>query len=205
MKMQLKGFYFITDDNISEKTAIETVEEALEGQASVIQYRGAGKTDRQMLKESQEIKKKCAKKALFLVDGRVDLAFASGADGVHLEQDDLPVHAARKILGQNKVIGSTVNNLDEVLKMEVEGADYLMVSPIYESGVEPQGKEGIELIREVRENTDLPIAAAGGIDPENVDQVVDVNADMVCSISSTLEADDIASQVKYFSDKFTVE
>ncbi|HHQ45299.1 MAG TPA: thiamine phosphate synthase [Candidatus Altiarchaeales archaeon] len=201
--MRLQGFYFITDSKISDKNILETVGKALEGGASVVQYREKEKPIRELLTEAAEVRRICAGKASFLVNDRIDIALAVDADGVHLGQDDMPIHLARKLLGEKKIIGITVHNVSEALEAETRGADYLGVSPIYATGTKADAGEpaGVKLIREVRENTGLPIAAIGGITKENIDPVVEAGADMVCAISATICAEDIADAVEYFAKK----
>ena len=110
-----------------------------------------------MINEASEIKILCRSNAIFLVNDRVDVALAVDADGVHIGQDDMPFALARKLLGDEKIIGLTVHNGEESLEAENIGADYVGLSPIFQTSTkEDAGRAcGMEMIKEVRKLMNL--------------------------------------------------
>ena len=133
----------------------------------------------------------------FIVNDRVDIALASDADGVHLGQEDLPLHAARKLIGQ-KIIGISTHDLEQAREAEHCGADYIGFGPMFGTTTKETGysTRGAHMLREVREAVSLPIVAIGGITEANVAQVWRAGADSAAIISDILGSNDIASKVK---------
>ena len=153
-----------------------------------------------MIAEAKKLRELCNGRACFLVNDRVDVALAVDADGVHLGQDDISVDIARKIIGNDKIIGLTVHNVEEATEAEKKGVDYVGLAPIFNTDTkEDSGTPcGIEMIKKVREKVDLPIVAVGGINKDNVRDVINLGADSAVAISAVLETDDVFSEVKDF-------
>ena len=125
--------YLVTDQELSEnRDTLKTVEQALKGGVDIVQLREYSLTDSQLLAMAKEVRRLTIRnKALFIVNNRPDIALISGADGVHLGQDDLPLFEARKILGKGKIIGISTHGMDQARKAVKEGADYIGVGPVY--------------------------------------------------------------------------
>jgi len=203
--MKLRGFYFITDGRLSKKNNIADAKDAVEGGASVVQYREKEKDYTSFLREAMEIKRICDQKnVLFLINDDVAAALLTDAGGVHLGQDDMPVEKARQILGRKKVIGVTAHNLEEALEAEQKGADYIGLSPIYATSTKKDAgpAAGLELVREAKKKAGIPCVAIGGINKGNAGQVVEAGADALCAISATVAAEDVEKAVKFFANKF---
>jgi thiamine-phosphate diphosphorylase len=135
----------------------------------------------------------------------LDIALASGADGLHLGQDDLPVSAARRLLPIDKLIGCSTTTAAEALKAEADGADYIAVGSIYPT----QSKKsvtvvGLERLREIREAVSLPIVAIGGINADNAQNVIDAGADAVAVISAILEGDSVERATRKIAKRLEV-
>lgn len=197
--MKLRGLYFLTDRGLSKQGIVEDVKQVLEAGCKIVQYREKEKTSREMVQEAVEIAGLCKEKgALFLVNDRIDIAMAVDANGVHLGQEDMLLKTARKILGSEKVIGITVHNLEEALQAERDGADYVCVSPIFHTDTKKDAGEpaGISLVREVKQNVKIPMAAIGGINKENVKQVVEAGADSVAVISAIVCSENVAEAAR---------
>src|SRR5438128_7979560 len=128
----------------------------------------------------------------FIVNDRVDVAQAVGADGVHLGQEDLPLADARKLMGPDKLIGISTHNLKQAVEAEAGGADYIGFGPIFPTTTHehPDPVVGLAGLREVRAKVHLPIVAIGGITTKNVREVVAAGADCVAVISAVLAAPD---------------
>jgi thiamine-phosphate pyrophosphorylase len=200
MKLSENEYYLVTDSKLSKKGTLSDVENALKAGCKIIQYREKNKSTKDMIKEAKKIKKKCGGKAIFLVNDRVDVALAVNYDGINIGQDDIPFEIARRILGNEKIIGLTVHNLEEAVKAEKIGADYIGLSPIFETDTKKDAGTacGIEILKKVRKRVDLPIVAIGGINKENVKKVIKTGADSVVAISAVLCSNDVYKEVSDF-------
>lgn len=200
----MKGYYFITDSGLSRAGNISDVEQAEARGVCVVQYRNKNAETRAMYKEAIRLKEICCN-ALFLINDRIDIALAVDADGVHLGQTDMPYRAARKMLGPEKIIGITVHNLAEAIEAQRSGADYLGVSPIFQTATKSDaGKPaGIVLIEEIRARVDIPLIAIGGIDLGNAPEVVRAGADGLCAISAVVAKESVGVEIRKFQELFS--
>jgi len=126
-----------------------------------------------------------------IINDRVDIALACGADGVHLGQDDLPLRAGRKLMGQ-KIIGISTHDLDQARAAERDGADYIGFGPMFGTRTKATGYEarGPEMLQQIRRAVTLPIVAIGGITEANVQEVWQAGADSVAIIGDVLHDND---------------
>jgi thiamine-phosphate pyrophosphorylase len=195
-------FYLVTDSKLSRKGTLSDVENAVAAGCRIIQYREKNMSTRDMIHEAAQIKELCGNEAIFLVNDRVDVALAIDADGVHIGQDDMPIGVARKLLGPEKIIGLTVHDLSEALEAQRNGADYVGLSPIFDTSTKKDAGKGIgpERIREVKDSLNIPIVAIGGINKENCVSVVRGGADSLVAISAIVCSDDVKRETKDFID-----
>jgi thiamine-phosphate pyrophosphorylase len=136
--------------------------------------------------------------ARLMINDRVDVALACGADGVHLGQSDLPLAAARRLLGARRWIGVSTHDVEQARVAAAGGADYVGFGPIFatstkRTGYSPRGLEGL---RQVRAAVTLPIVAIGGIDFDNAAEVIAVGADAVAMISALAASPDAAGAAR---------
>ena len=199
----MKGYYLITDSGLSRAGIISDVEQAVACGVEVVQYRNKKGDTREMYEEASRLREIC-QDAAFLINDRIDIALAVDADGVHLGQSDMPYRAARKLLGQDKVIGITVHNLQEALEAQALGADYLGVSPIFQTQTKADAGRpaGITLIEEIRRWVDTPLVAIGGITLANAPQVIKAGADGICAISCVVAKEDAGAEMRKLQDLF---
>jgi len=199
----VKGYYFITDSELSRAGNVSDVIQAESCGVGIVQYRNKTADTSAMYQEAVRLREIC-KKSLFLINDRIDIALAAEADGVHLGQADMPYRAARRLLGDEKIIGITVHNLAEAQKAERAGADYLGVSPIFATRTKSDaGKPaGIALIEEIRAKVEIPLIAIGGINLENAPQVVRAGADGLCAISAVVAQKDVSAEIRKFQELF---
>ena len=196
---EFSRLYFLTDRALSKKGNVEDVRAALEGGVRIVQYREKTLSLRDQIREALRIKALCRLAgATFIVNDRVDLALAVEADGVHLGQEDMPMEIARRLMGQDKLIGITVHNGMETLEAVADGADYLGVSPIFATNTKADAGApiGLEGLREIRAQVKLPIVGIGGITEENARQVLEAGADSVCAISAIVTREDVETGVR---------
>jgi thiamine-phosphate pyrophosphorylase len=196
-KLEDIDFYLVTDSSLSKNGIFSDVENALKAGCRIVQYREKKKDTKTMINEAMQIKKICNNKALFLIDDRADVALAVNADGIHIGQDDIPYESARKLLGENKIIGLTVHNVDEAIEAEKLGVEYVGVAPIFDTDTKNDIKTpcGIEMIKKIRNEVKVPIVAVGGITKNNVKEVIDSGADSIVSIKPVISSDDVYSEV----------
>jgi len=195
----MRGFYFITDATLSRAGNFNDVKNALKAGVGFIQYRNKYPDDKQAFREALRLRRLC-KNVIFLVNDRVDIALAVGADGVHLGREDLPLKIARKLLGKKKIIGLTVHNLAQALQAERQGADYLGVAPIFKTGTKKDAGLpcGVGLIKKIKKHCRLPIVAIGGINLSNAEEVIRSGADCLCAISSVIVKQDVKKEIEKF-------
>lgn len=199
----MKGYYFITDSKLSRAGNASDVQNAVAAGVEVVQYRCPDATAAELFAEAMVLRKLC-RRTLFLVNDRVDIALAVEADGVHLGQNDLPLSAARKLLGQGKTIGLTVHSLDEAKQAATAGADYLGVSPIFTTQTKTDAgpPAGIQLIRQIRQAVKIPLVAIGGINLANAPEVIRAGADGLCAISAVVTRENVRAEIEKFQQLF---
>jgi len=175
---------------------LEVAGAALEGGAGLVQLRDKGLPDRALWELGREMRRLTRKRgAAFIVNDRVDIALAAEADGVHLGQDDMPVAAARRIMGAGAIIGASVASAQEARAAEAEGASYVSVGAIFATSSKPDagGAIGVRAIGEVKHAVDIPVLAIGGINCDNVEAVIRGGADGVAVLSAIAEAEDMVA------------
>ena len=190
------GLYVITDEGVSHGLGhVEIARRVAEGGADVIQLRDKARTSRDMLSIALQVREITRAKGItFIVNDRLDLARAAGADGVHLGQEDLPVPFARKVAGKGFIIGTSVRSVEEAMIAETEGADYVALSPIFDTPTKSDAGPGmgLEILKGIKSAVSIPVIAIGGIGKGNARQVMDAGADGVAVISAIVGQKDIA-------------
>lgn len=195
-------FYLVTDSGLSKKGTLSDVREAVDSGCRIVQYREKDKSTKAMVEEASEIKRICSGRAIFLVNDRIDVALAVDADGVHIGQDDMSLETARKLLGEDKIIGLSVHDREEAILAEKAGADYVGLGPIFDTSTKKDAGEGIGLlkIREVKAAIKVPVVAIGGINKENCESVIQKGADSLVAISAVVCSDNVKRETEYFID-----
>jgi len=190
------SLYVITDEKIGlGRSHIFLAEEALKGGATVIQLRDKEKSGRELYKigvKLREITKKYG--GLFIVNDRLDIALAVGADGVHLGMNDLPISVARRIAGNNFIIGASVSSPEEAILAEKEGADYISAQSVFETSSKEDVKViGLEGLKAIVKVSSLPVIAIGGINRDNVRDVMKTGVKGIAVISAVVSKEDVRS------------
>jgi thiamine-phosphate pyrophosphorylase len=199
----MKGYYFITDGSLSKMGNLHDVQQAVSAGVKIVQYRNKFGLTLELMEEAVKLREIC-KDILFIVNDRLDVALASGADGVHIGMEDEPYEAARKLFGKKGIIGMTVHNALEALEAESLGADYVGASPIFATGTKSDAgaPSGIKLITEIKKVLKIPVVAIGGITLENAPEVVKAGADALCAISAVVAREDVAGEIRKFQDLY---
>jgi len=171
----------------------------LEAGVRWIQYREKDKTRREIYEEAvrlREITKRF--NSVFIVNDHPDIASSVGADGVHLGQEDLPVKEARKVMGEDKIIGISTHDTVHAITAEDEGADYVGFGPVFHTTTKNAGSpKGIDILRDVKTHLQIPVVAIGGITVQNVRSVLETGVDAVAVASAILKGE-IAENIKKF-------
>jgi len=199
------GLYIITDEKIAGKSAVEIAKEALAGGADVIQLRDKEASSQKLHKIGSQIRKIVPPdKALLIVNDRVDVAVAVGADGVHLGKDDLPVPEARKVLGEDKIIGLSCDNLEEAREAHASGVDYISLGPIFATKTKKNLPPplGVKIIKQVKKQISKPLVAIGGINQDNLKEVMKSGADGTAIISAALKGPNITQSTRELKSIF---
>jgi thiamine-phosphate pyrophosphorylase len=186
--------HVLTDEVLQAKLShLQLAEFAIAGGADTIQLRQKAGSTRELIETARQIQTVCIKAGLtFIVNDRVDVAIAAGADGVHLGQDDFPIPLARKLLGKQVIVGGSAGSLQEAQKCLNEGADYVGFGPVYETTSKDDAgpAAGLELLTLIAKEIPLPIVAIGGITVYNVADVIKAGAHGIAVISAVCCQDD---------------
>ena len=134
---------------------------------------------------------------LFILNDHPDLALLSGADGVHLGQEDMPLEKARLILGKDKIIGVSCHNLRQALKAQKQGADYIGIGPIYASATKPDYKPiGLKVLKQLKGKIKIPYFAIGSINKSNIGKIVSSGARRVAVCRAAAEAKELLKELQ---------
>jgi thiamine-phosphate pyrophosphorylase len=195
----LPRLYAIVDPLDTGRSPAALAEALLAGGARCLQLRWKPAAARDLLEMARAIRPLArAAGALFVVNDRPDIAILAAADGVHLGQDDLPVAAARRILGPGRIVGVSTHDPDQARAAAAAGADYVAVGPVYatSSKVGALAPRGLDLVRAARAVVPCPLVAIGGIDAATAAEVVAAGADAVAMIAALVRAPDPAAAVR---------
>lgn len=177
-----------------EAKFLEVTRAVLNGGAGYVQLRDRSSTSREVFERARAMAPICREADVpFIVNDRLDIALASEADGVHLGPDDVPISAARQVVGPDFIIGASAGTLERALSVEAAGADYLGVGAIFEarpSKADASAPRGVQIISEIAQKIEIPIIGIGGIDHENARSVIDAGAQGVAVIRALLKAAD---------------
>lgn len=193
------SIYLVTDDGcLQGRALIDCVREALEGGVTLVQYRAKTASSAEMYNEALQLKALCDSfNVPLIINDRLDIAMAVGAAGVHLGQDDLPCAAARKLLGEDYIIGVSAHNPAEARAALLCGADYLGCGAVFgtatKADVQKLGTDGLAAICKAK---GLPVVGIGGVTADNYREVRAAGADGAAIVSGILAQPDIRATVE---------
>lgn len=193
------SIYLVTDDGcLQGRALIDCVREALEGGVTLVQYRAKTASSAEMYAEALQLKALCDSfKVPLIINDRLDIAMAVGAAGVHLGQDDLPCAAARKLLGEDYIIGVSAHNPAEAKAALQSGADYLGCGAVFGTATKADVKKlGTEGLAAICKATGLPVVGIGGVTADNYREVRAAGADGAAIVSGILAQPDIRTTVR---------
>ena len=185
--------YFITDSSfLPEEEFLERVEKAILGGATLVQLREKEKSTIDYIDLAEKVHKITKKyKVPLIIDDRVDVCLAINAEGVHLGSSDMPINTARKILGEDKIIGATAKTIEKALKAQNMGADYIGCGAIYPTTTKVKTVlTPIKTLKDICKEVDIPVNAIGGLNISNLDVLKDTGIKGICVVSAVMKAKD---------------
>lgn len=193
------SIYLVTDEGcLQGRALLDCVREALDGGVTLVQYRAKTASSAEMYAEALQLKALCDSfKVPLIINDRLDIAMAVGAAGVHLGQDDLPCAAARKILGEDYIIGVSAHNPAEAKAALQSGADYLGCGAVFGTATKADVKKlGTEGLTAICREKGLPVVGIGGVTADNYREVRAAGADGAAIVSGILAQPDIRATVR---------
>jgi thiamine-phosphate pyrophosphorylase len=203
MSLVLPPLYMILDAALLTSPEIEVAKNLNDAGVRLFQYRNKHGSTREIFQASSGLAAELAERgALFFVNDRPDIAFLSGANGVHVGQGDLPAGEARAVVGKGKLLGISTHNLEQFRAAAATDADYIALGPVFatDSKANPDPVVGTAMIQLARKLTPKPIVAIGGITFERAREVIEAGADSIAVISDVLRAKDPAKRAQQFLD-----
>ena len=188
-----KKLYLVTDRSNfnNEDDFLNAVASALKGGVQIVQLREKTATAKEFIALGKKVRELCSLyEAIFIINDRVDIAMAVNADGVHLGQDDMDIALARNILGSEAIIGLSTHCPEHALRAMEAGVDYIGVGPVFTTPTKP-GRQavGLEYVQWAAENVSIPWFAIGGIDSENLSEVVQAGALRVAAVRAIINVE----------------
>lgn len=199
------SIYLVTDrDLMSTKTLEEAVEEAIKGGCTLVQLREKECSSLDFYTTAINIKRITDKyKVPLLINDRLDIALTVDAAGVHIGQSDLPCSVVRKIVGDDKIIGVSAGTLENAIKAENDGADYIGVGAMYATGTKKDAKHtSMDELKKIRENISIPIVVIGGINKERITDFNGTDIDGLAIVSAIISQKDIYRATNELKDLF---
>jgi thiamine-phosphate pyrophosphorylase len=184
----MRGLYFVTDRGLcGRKPLEEVIIQAVKGGAAYVQLREKNVSTRFFVEEAKRIKKLLEQyRVPLIINDRVDVALACGAEGVHIGQEDMPYEIVRKLMGQKAIIGLSVETWEDVKVSQKMDINYIGVSPIFSTPTKTntKGAWGLEGLDRIKAFSRHPLVAIGGINESNVREVVKAGADCIAVVSA---------------------
>lgn len=199
----MKGLYLVTDRGLCGRRSVEDVVlMAAKGGAAIVQLREKGLPTRSFLEQASRIKEILSPLNVpLIINDRIDVALAVGADGVHIGQEDMPYEVARRLMGSRAIIGLSVETWEDVEKAQELDVDYLGVSPVFETPTktDTKGAWGLTGLARIKAFSRHPLVAIGGLHRANAEAAVRAGADCIAVVSAVCSAPDPLSAARELS------
>ncbi|MEE1256846.1 MAG: thiamine phosphate synthase [Lachnospiraceae bacterium] len=187
------SLYFITDStNYGEEEFLYRVEQALKGGVTLLQLREKEKTTREYIALAEKVHAFTKRYNVpLIIDDRVDVALAINAEGVHVGASDMPVFMARKLMGENRIVGATAKTVSWAKEAYEQGADYLGVGAIYPTTTKVKTVQtSTDTLRDICNAVQIPVNAIGGLNKDNIDVLADIPIAGICVVSAIMKAEE---------------
>jgi thiamine-phosphate pyrophosphorylase len=195
----ISGLYVILDRQfLNGRDELDVTRQIIEGGARIIQYRDKQSKKGELLLVAHRLREFCSQAGiLFIINDHLDVAMAVGADGLHVGQEDLPLPVIRRELPIDRIIGCSVTTLSQAVKAQTEGADYIAIGSIFHTTTKREATVvGLDTPKEIKRTVSIPVVAIGGINHNNVDEVVAAGADAIAVVSAVLGEKDVKGAVQ---------
>ena len=196
----------VTDRTLAGGRSLsDIVGASVRGGATMVQLREKHAGTREFLEQARALKILLAPhKIPLIINDRVDIALAVHAEGVHVGQTDMPIEQVRALIGPNKLIGLSITNHQQIMQADVALADYLGIGPLYDQTTKPDASKtlGVEGFRKLRQQTQKPVMAIGGLKADNSAPVIAAGADGLAVVSAIIKAADPESASRDFIKLF---
>ena len=205
MDLKTCKIYLVTDEKAClGKDFYACIEEAIKGGVRIVQLREKNISTKDFYEKALKVKEICKNYGvLFIINDRLDIAQAVGADGVHLGQSDMPIEEARKILKDKFLIGATARNIEEAKKVELSGADYIGSGAIFGTSTKDNAKKlEMEDLKKIVNSVKIPVFAIGGININNVGSLKNIGLQGICAVSGILSEKDCKKAVDIMLKNF---
>lgn len=196
--------YFITDStNYTEEEFLFRVEQALKGGATLLQLREKEKSTREYIELAEKVHEIAKRYNVpLIIDDRVDVALAIDAEGVHVGANDMPVATARKLMGDDKIVGATAKTVPWAKEAYEQGADYLGVGAIYPTTTKVVTVlTSTETLDAITKAVPIPVNAIGGLNKDNIDILKGISISGICAVSAIMKADNPEKATKKLKAK----
>lgn len=205
MKQLDTTMYFITDStNFTEDEFLFRVEEACKGSVTLVQLREKNRTTREYLYLAEKVHEITKRYEIpLIIDDRVDVALAVNAEGVHVGQSDMPVSVARRLMGEDKIVGATAKTVPQALEAYEQGADYLGVGAIYPTTTKVKTVlTSVDTLKDIVKAVPINVNAIGGLNKDNIHVLKDSGIDGICVVSAIMKAKNPYDAAKELREAF---
>lgn len=199
------SLYLVAGSDIcGHEKFLDYIEQAILGGVTVVQLREKQANGRELYETAVKVRELTKGYNIpLIINDRVDIALAVGADGVHLGQSDLPCHIARKILGNDKIIGLSARNIERAIEAEQSGANYLGVGAMFPTSTKTDAKVVTpSVIKEIKNKIKIPVVAIGGINLDNIDKLKGCGIDGAAVVSAIMGSEFPRKSAKELIEKF---
>lgn len=197
--------YFITDSiGFTESEFLRRIESACKGGVTLVQLREKERSTREYISLAEKVHSITKRYGIpLIIDDRVDVALAVDAEGVHVGQTDMPVFMARKILGDDKIVGATAKTVPQAEEAYEQGADYLGVGAIYPTTTKVKTVlTSVETLSDIVKAVPIKVGAIGGLNKDNIGVLKDTDIDGICAVSAIMKAADPESAAMELKNAF---
>lgn len=185
--------YVLLTINLCKLSALDTARLAIRGGADVLQLRGKDVPEKELRRLALELRALTKELgAIFIINDRPNITLEAHADGLHIGQEDMPIEEARRLVGNDKLIGISAHSIQQARQAQANGADYLGIGPIFPTDTKARvNPVETQLIRQVVKEITIPFFAIGGINTNNVRQVLDAGATRIAVCSAIVSQEDV--------------
>ncbi|MEC9476879.1 MAG: thiamine phosphate synthase [Planctomycetota bacterium] len=204
-RLEGRDLYVLVTESLCHGNLLDTTIAAIEGGARIVQLREKEQPPSKVLEIARQLREITEQRnALLIINDSIEIAHLSGADGVHLGQEDIAPHEARRLLGPDAIIGLSTHRPEQAAAAAAQGADYIGVGPIFETATKLHREAaGTEYIRQAQEVCELPGFAIGHIDSGTIDQVIAAGAQRIAVCTGIISQPDPAAAARWLADRLT--